>query len=280
MLIWFHVAGLIALFIGLVCWIVYASLNAEVFPDWTGFNTRAAADDRYPARTLWDWLSLLLVPVVLAVGGLLFTWFENRQTRSIERDRVAENQRIERERAQDAVVKDYLDQMTELLLHHTLRNAAEDDEVRSVARARTLTALRNIDGTRRATIVQFLYESRLIGWSSGGARLGAIIPLSGANLDGAWLTGASLDGARLAGTTLDRAMFDGAWLMGASFDGAKLAQASFDGGNLSDCKGLTLDQLRESQSLRGTKLPDYINPADLSDKWSSPKDTNMPELDR
>ena len=67
------VVGALALFGGLVYWIFYASLNADTFPAWTGFNTRPAVDDAYPARTLWDWLSLLLVPVVLAVGGLLFT---------------------------------------------------------------------------------------------------------------------------------------------------------------------------------------------------------------
>src|SRR5215210_5632192 len=34
-----------------------------------------------PKRTLWDWLDLLIVPVVLAIGGYLFTRSENRSTR-------------------------------------------------------------------------------------------------------------------------------------------------------------------------------------------------------
>ncbi len=34
-----------------------------------------------PERTLWDWLSLLIVPLVLALGGYLFTRSENERTR-------------------------------------------------------------------------------------------------------------------------------------------------------------------------------------------------------
>ena len=54
-------------------------------------------------------------------------------------------------------MKDYLDQMTELLLTRGLRTSLVGDEVRSVARARTLTALRGVAGERKATIVRFLY---------------------------------------------------------------------------------------------------------------------------
>jgi hypothetical protein len=34
-----------------------------------------------PKRTFWDWLDLLIVPVVLAIGGYLFTRSENQRTR-------------------------------------------------------------------------------------------------------------------------------------------------------------------------------------------------------
>ena len=230
---WLGVVMLLALFGGLVYWIFYASLNAETFPDWTGFNTRGVPDDTYPARTLWDWLSLLLVPVVLAVGGLLFTWSENRQTRAIERERVTENQRIERERVQDAVLESYLDQMTDLLLNqnYALRDSAENDEVRSVARARTLTALRGIDGARKATVVQFLYEAQLIGYSDGADAVATVVQLhksdiSGASLEWANLTGASLEWANLTGAKLGGADLTGAKLLGADLTWAKLEWAN------------------------------------------------------
>jgi hypothetical protein len=41
-----------------------------------------------PKQTLWDWLSLLIVPAVLALGGYLFTRSENQRTlQSTQRQR-------------------------------------------------------------------------------------------------------------------------------------------------------------------------------------------------
>src|SRR5215203_585134 len=47
--------------------------------NWTGL----------PERTFWDWLKLLIVPAVLALGGYLFTRSENERTRELA-DRRAE----------------------------------------------------------------------------------------------------------------------------------------------------------------------------------------------
>ncbi len=55
--------------------------------------------------SLWDWLKLLIVPVVLAIGGYLFTRSENRATQA-----AAER------RAQDEALQAYLDQMSNMLL--------------------------------------------------------------------------------------------------------------------------------------------------------------------
>jgi hypothetical protein len=52
--------------------------------------------------TLWDWIKLLVVPAVIAAGGL---WF-NAQQRERE-------QRTANERAQDEALQAYLDQMSD-----------------------------------------------------------------------------------------------------------------------------------------------------------------------
>src|SRR5216683_641042 len=39
--------------------------------DWTGFNGNNKSD-----KTLWDWMQLLFIPVVLAVAGF---WFKQRE---------------------------------------------------------------------------------------------------------------------------------------------------------------------------------------------------------
>ena len=51
----------------------YRDLRLHLRWKWTGL----------PERTLWDWLSLLIVPVVLALGGYLFTRSENRRTQEV-----------------------------------------------------------------------------------------------------------------------------------------------------------------------------------------------------
>jgi hypothetical protein len=57
--------------IGIGLTIVIIAVCGYVFDlPWTGLAK----------RTFWDWLSLLIVPLVLALGGYLFTRAENRRT--------------------------------------------------------------------------------------------------------------------------------------------------------------------------------------------------------
>src|SRR5215204_3504617 len=83
-------------------------------------------------RPLWDWLELLIVPAVLAGGGL---WF-NAQQRERE-------QQMANERAQDEALQVYLEQTADLVILEADRHSFYDQEppesLRSVARARTLT---------------------------------------------------------------------------------------------------------------------------------------------
>src|SRR5215211_6767189 len=116
---------------------------------WTGF-----AD-----KTLWEWLQLLgalAIPVVLAAAGLWFTAQQDQRQQQIEADRAQQAQKIEtdraeaerelaEQRAQDEALQAYLDQMSNLLLQKNLRKAEADSEVRTLARARTLTVLSRLD---------------------------------------------------------------------------------------------------------------------------------------
>jgi Pentapeptide repeats (8 copies) len=141
--------------------------------------------------TLWDWIKLLIVPAVIAGGGL---WF-NRQ----QREREVE---IAERRAQDEALQAYLDQMSGMLIPNTdqpsLYKARPGDSLSSVARARTLTVLARLDGNRKARVVQFLSESGLI------ERGHNIISLLLADLRKAKMEGASLREIDLRGANLRR----------------------------------------------------------------------------
>jgi uncharacterized protein YjbI with pentapeptide repeats len=157
-------------------------------------------------KTLWNWLDLLIIPVVLAIGGY---WF-NRQQQSRE-FAIAER------RTQDEALQAYLNHMTELLLDHCLRTSKKGDGVRTVAWARTKTALRRLDdGAHKGRVLRFLYEAGLLNEAAPvidlkGADLreadlrGSVLPkvcLKGADLRGANLRGAVLDMAYLSGVNL------------------------------------------------------------------------------
>src|SRR5215217_1084541 len=103
--------------------------------------------------TLWDWIKLLIVPAVIAGGGL---WFNVQQR---ERE-----QRIANERAQDEALQGYLDGMSKLLTdkEQPLHKAQPGDNLSAVARARTLTVLGRLDSGRKRSVLQFLFESGLI----------------------------------------------------------------------------------------------------------------------
>src|SRR5215210_3272801 len=88
-------------------------------------------------KTLWDWLQLLLVPAMLALVGFL----------------LAVQQQAEESRAQDEALQAYLEGMGNLVLDEGLLSSQEDEEVRTLARARTLTILGRVDGARKRSVV-------------------------------------------------------------------------------------------------------------------------------
>lgn len=184
---------------------------------WTGFGAASfPKSDKLeyrPARTLWDWLGLLVVPAFLAVAGYLFAHWKDTHDRKLETDRLQED-----------VLQGYLDRMAELILREKLGQSEEGNPARHVARSRTLLALRRLDGRRKAHLLRFLYESRLI------IAPGAIVRLSEADLRGALLPpGVDLRGAALHAVDLSEAVLNGAILNGVDLFQAKLRKAKLRG---------------------------------------------------
>ena len=148
---------IVAMFVALLAVFVFIILAGYWFNwTWTGFNSSIGPNvQQYqPGKTLWDWLQLLGVLAIPAAVGLGTVWFTAQQGKVSD----AENKDNQREAALQA----YIDKLSELLLEKKLRESDEDNEVRKIARVRTLTVLRGLDGTRKASVLQFLYESGLI----------------------------------------------------------------------------------------------------------------------
>lgn len=226
--------------------IVRLGLRALDWADWTGLGPHISPDNSYyrPAKTLWDFLDLLIIPMVLAIGA----WALNKTEREAEREaaekRAKTDRKIARDQQRQATLQAYYDRMTELLLKEKLLNSSEDEPVRTVARTITLATLRGLDKERKGQLVQFLYKANL---------LNGILHLEGADLSKANLWQANLNGVNLYRVDLSRAD-----LSGADLNGAILSEAYFVWTNLSGADLVETD-------LRGAVLRDAdLRSANLS----------------
>jgi uncharacterized protein YjbI with pentapeptide repeats len=246
---------------------------------WTAFGQALIAS--LQTKTIWDWMELLLLPLILASGVLLLTISRQRS----ERERSEESAFVEREIASDQqkeeAIQAYFDRMSDLLLKEKLSKYSPE-EVKTVARIRTLTVLRGLDPRRKGRVLMFLKDSGLIdreavidlcgsdlsGASAAFASLGRV-NIGEANLSGADLQGAGLGRAFLGGTNLR-----GANLAGANLAGADLFEANLSGADLSHAKlnGANLN----GADLRGCKL----NEANLSDADLSGVNLSVGDLNR
>ena len=216
----------------------------------------------FAGKTPWDFIQLLLIPLVLAGVGFLFSAQQNqtslqvseRQHRAdlqIAATRYANDQQLAADQQRETTLKTYLDDMSDLLLNHNLRKSKSGDEVSQVARERTLTALRRLDANRNGIVLQFLQDAHLIGTENpiidfGEADLSgdnlSYVNLSYVNLSYAYLSNADLSYATLSYATLSYADLEAnlsnadlynANLSGAILYNANLSDANLEGANLS-----------------------------------------------
>jgi hypothetical protein len=112
---------------------------------WTGVgerrSTAAPGEQVQPAKTLWDWLQLLIVPAILIAVTFAWSGLQSRGENAREEWRIAadnrrEDRRIAADRAaaeearQDTTLQGYLDQMSDLMLHENLLRSHEGAAVR------------------------------------------------------------------------------------------------------------------------------------------------------
>jgi hypothetical protein len=229
---------------------VLAILGYSLNWEWTGL---VGIPEHSETRLGWDWLELLIVPAVLALGAYLFSRADRKSDREIAANRT-----------QEELLQTYFDRMADLLLKEGLRTSETewDAPVKDVARARTLAVLRQLDGERKGTLLRFLYEARLIGryvthdineevdwdYAPEDVRLNTVVRLVDADF-----TGANLQHMHLEVADLIRINFSG-----ANFKGTRLRMADLMGANLTGAKGLTVEQLSMVRTLYKTQLDSRI----------------------
>jgi len=238
---------------------------------WTGLpadpgDGSPAAPPR-PAKTLWDWLQLLIIPLVLALAAFALNATQDSRDRKQEDRRAARDRAIAADRAQEDTLRAYLQQMSDLITNQRLRATGRQgrSDVPTLERVLTLIALRRLNSERKSLVVQFLAESHLITRTviyretARGPRVDVEgdpqVTLYHADLRGVVLrdlppssteyesggeaivaedfSGANLQHADFRGAGVDAVSFDEADLRNADFTDAYLDGASFGGSCLS-----------------------------------------------
>lgn len=242
---------------------IFVSFGYRMHWEWTGFNASTGPNtlQYQPVKTLWDWMQLLIVPIVLTIAAFLLNFTMNQNERAETKRRTETERDIALDNQRETSLQNYLDRMSDLLLNNQLRESSSNTvEVRHIARVRTLTVLFGLDPIRKGNLIRFLYDAGLISADEDTKK--GVIDLNEANLSNADLTranliGANLAGADLSGATLSFARMDEAYLVGANLSEANLTGTQLSGADLSSTR-------LGGAKLRGTNLKGaYLNDADL-----------------
>jgi hypothetical protein len=136
--------------------------------------------------------AFIVAGVVGAIGAVVGLANLYISRRNLEQQRELEDQR-----SQDDALQAYFQQMGDLLTKHKLMETEHDDDpLRLLARAHTLTVLRRLDAGRKGLLLRFLRGAGLI------YRNNTIVRLSMANLDRADLSIAFFDRTNLRSARL------------------------------------------------------------------------------
>jgi uncharacterized protein YjbI with pentapeptide repeats len=263
-----HAGGLswfaVSLGVLLVGALILIVLRACYNPQWaaiTGFRPTTSTR----GKTLWDWLELLIIPIVLAGGGLWFNAHQDDLNHRLSETQHQSDLQLQQDQQQASALEAYFNNVSDLLLKYNLLSSKPGDEPRVLARAWTLTVLEGLDPQRKRAVVQFLQEAQLIHSHDDGQ---SIVSLDGADLSSANLDGLDLSSADLRGANLSNARLELAFLLRVDLRGADLVHADLNRTFLvhADLRGAVLTSASLSSAVLSAALLGDANleDADLS----------------
>ena len=179
-----------------------------------------------------------------AVFGLIGVLVGQYLTQRRHTEALRQTAELEEQRANQAALLKYFELGGQLI-----RVPADADYLGPILRAQTLTLLEVLEPGHKRILLQFLYESGLLGPEKPG------FSLRGANLVEANLAGANLAEANLREAKLERPNLTEANLLEAN-----LKEADLSGAFLQEMtkEGLTQTQIDEAVGNDATKLPDHL----------------------
>ena len=181
----------------------------------------------------------VIVATAGAVFGLIGVLVGQYLTQLRHTEALRQTAELEEQRANQAALLKFFELGGQLL-----RGPSEADYLSPILRAQTLTLLEALEPGHKRILLQFLYESSLLGPEKPG------LSLQGANLREANLAGANLHEVNLERANLGWANLLEANLKEADLSGAFLQEITKE--------RLTQTQIDEAVGNDATKLPDHI----------------------
>jgi hypothetical protein len=205
--------------------IMYYAVNPLKSPIWTGFQYLVKSEQGFSYRTLWDWLDLLIIPLVLVIGGWLLASADKEAAQKTEQSNQRQN-----------ILNSFIEKISSFVLVEDFRNPKKNSEIIQIARALITSTFRQLDPERKSEALQVIYELHLID-------KGPIINLFGVDFDKINLERAPILGAEIKGAYFRKACLKNANLQGSIFLGSDFSRADFRGANLkhTDLSETTLD---------------------------------------
>lgn len=255
---WKNIMAVCAVIVTTVLAIIFARLGYDF--SGTGFNSNIEmvkpGEQLQPAKTLWDWMQLLLVPTLLVIGAFTLNLTITRNEQKIARKRFKLEHKIAINTQQENLLHVYLDRITELLLHEDLRKSAIGAEVRNIARAQTITAISRLTGDLQRNLLHFLREAGLI---KNGIE-SSIISLEGVEITKTVILSLNLKNSNLKGLDISKST-----LLGPDFSNSNL-----DGASFYSC------DLREGNFFKASVVHGYLSYCSLVNADLS--EANLPEV--
>lgn len=232
--------------------VLFSSILAVIII-WILVETIRAGNTGFEEQNLWEWMKLLIVPLLIPVSLLWLT------RRTQENEKALANYKATKEELQN-----YFDRMTELLLKHSLKTSAEDSETRSIARSITFAVAPELNSVQKGQLLIFLYDAGLIFRYSPILNLGGVDLQKVSIMPKADLRRISLRGANLQNSKFERANF-----YYADFKSSKMQNTNLIGAILLQAS------LRDAILIKANLREASIKDADL--RWANLSHANLEE---
>jgi uncharacterized protein YjbI with pentapeptide repeats len=187
----------------------------------------------FEGKTFFDWLELLVIPLLLAIVAIWFNWNQKKTELVIAEKEREKDRYIADDHHKEEALQTYINLMGEMLHKEKLLETKDDpfSSLRFVAQVQTVTTLRKLDPDRQNILFAFLFDSRLAYFLLSDAFMQKITvkaDLSGINLSGANLFRSKLN---IFGRSID---FFEASLVESDLSYSDLRHSKLDSANLRD----------------------------------------------